>query len=641
MHPTKSASSGAGITARSMILGVVLSVMNAYWLAYTSEMMSSFLTFLSLFLNAIFCLFALIAINRPLTRYAPGAALSRQELLVVYIMVVMVSTIGGHTTMTFLISAITQPRWFATPENQWAELFGRFIPDWFVPLDSALPAYYRGESSLYTVTHARGWVIPVLVWTAFITALWCAFLCINVLIRQQWTERENLAFPIARLPLEMTGVRRGAFWTRPAMWMGFALAGGIELLIGLDYLFPSIPAFRVKGYELDGLFTSRPWDRIGWVPITAFPFIIGLTYFVPLDLSFSGWFFYVMRKLERVFRLGVLGQPELHFSEREGGAWIAIGLLAIWGTRRHLTSLAVSLVKTPRDADGRPTSPNHRPTVVALVLSLVFVSMFLVRAGVSGRAVVGFLALTVVIGVGVTRIRAELGPPSHEIFALDPTRLMVLVFGAKSVGMANMTALSFTYWLNRLNIAHPMPNQMEAFRMGERRGISRRGLVGAMMVATVVGCLGSFWAYLHLMYRFGADTVPGSIVGVGYETFGERLMPWLLGRGRPDAQSVNALSLGFVVTCALYWLRHRFVGWPLHPIGYAMTAATFGGLSDFWSSVFLGWLAKALILRFFGLRAFRAAAPFFLGLVLGDYVVACVWSLIGTIFRIPTYSLWP
>jgi hypothetical protein len=72
-----------------MILGVVLSVMNAYWLAYTSEMMSSFL-------NAVFCLFALIAVSRPLTRYAPGAALSRQELLVVYIMVVMTSTIDSQ-----------------------------------------------------------------------------------------------------------------------------------------------------------------------------------------------------------------------------------------------------------------------------------------------------------------------------------------------------------------------------------------------------------------------------------------------------------------------------------------------------------------------------------------------------------------
>jgi len=72
-----------------------------------------------------------------------------------------------------------------------------------------------------------------------------------------------------------------------------------------------------------------------------------------------------------------------------------------------------------------------------------------------------------------------------------------------------------------------------------------------------------------------------------------------------------------------------------------MTAGTFGGLSDFWSSVFLGWAVKAAILRFFGFGAFRAGMPFFLGLVLGDYVVACLWSLTGMLLGVPTYALWP
>ena len=71
-----------------------------------------------------------------------------------------------------------------------------------------------------------------------------------------------------------------------------------------------------------------------------------------------------------------------------------------------------------------------------------------------------------------------------------------------------------------------------------------------------------------------------------------------------------------------------------------MTAATWGGLADFWFSVFLGWLVKFSLLKFFGLKAYQQAVPFFLGLVMGDYVFVSLWSLLGTIFGIPTYVLW-
>ena len=108
----------------------------------------------------------------------------------------------------------------------------------------------------------------------------------------------------------------------------------------------------------------------------------------------------------------------------------------------------------------------------------------------------------------------------------------------------------------------------------------------------------------------------------------------------PNYKAIQATGIGFVVTFLLYSLRHRFLWWPFHPIGYVMTAATWGGLADYWFSVFLGWLTKIIIVKYFGLKAHRRAVPFFLGLVLGDYVVSSLWSLVGTIFRIPTYVLW-
>ena len=52
------------------------------------------------------------------------------------------------------------------------------------------------------------------------------------------------------------------------------------------------------------------------------------------------------------------------------------------------------------------------------------------------------------------------------------------------------------------------------------------------------------------------------------------------------------------------------------------------------------WLLKLVVLRYGGLRLYRTAVPFFLGLTLGQCVVGSLWSLIGIALDIPTYSFW-
>ena len=140
----------SGITLRALLIGTVLIIGNAYWLAYAAEMIQPqfLLNFVSLFFNAVFTLFAVIGFNLAWKKLSPRSALTAQELLVIYIMVVMVSTIGGHSMMTFLIGTLAHPFRFATIENEWANLFWRYIPTWFVPEDAALDAYFKGGLEL-------------------------------------------------------------------------------------------------------------------------------------------------------------------------------------------------------------------------------------------------------------------------------------------------------------------------------------------------------------------------------------------------------------------------------------------------------------------------------------------------------------
>ena len=254
----------------------------------------SYTTNISLYFNVIFSLFLLTLLNLPLRRFLPTSALSQGELLVVYVMLSIASSLAGLDIIQSLVGIMSTPFRFATPENEWANLFWRFIPRWLsVEETGALDNLYDGGSSLYAASHIRAWVFPALAWSAFLVALLFVMLCINVVVRKQWVEREKLTYPIIQLPFEMTRAKSGFFVNR-LMWLGFGIAFLVNIVNGLHFLFPVVPSLGGELYEKTGrgldlgkLFTEKPWSAIGSMPVMVLPSIIGLAFFIPLDLSFS------------------------------------------------------------------------------------------------------------------------------------------------------------------------------------------------------------------------------------------------------------------------------------------------------------------------------------------------------------------
>ena len=86
-------------------------------------------------------------------------------------------------------------------------------------------------------------------------------------------------------------------------------------------------------------------------------------------------------------------------------------------------------------------------------------------------------------------------------------------------------------------------------------------------------------------------------------------------------------------------LRQRLTWWPFHPIGYAL--ATTSSLDYFWCPFFLAWVAKAVTIRYGGIQLYRRFLPFFLGLILGDYVVPALWGLGGMLTNNQQYMAFP
>jgi hypothetical protein len=107
----------------------------------------------------------------------------------------------------------------------------------------------------------------------------------------------------------------------------------------------------------------------------------------------------------------------------------------------------------------------------------------------------------------------------------------------------------------------------------------------------------------------------------------------------PHFDSLLAMGGGAGLTLLLQTLRTRFAGFPFHPVGYALSA---GYASTFlWSTALLTWAFKLMLFRYAGLQGYRRAVPFFLGLLLGEFIVGSLISLSGVVLGTPMYVFWP
>ena len=617
------------VTFRSITLGILLIPINCYWIIYTEMVWwGLFPTTMSLFFNVIFCLLIVTLLNLAVQKYKPTWALSQGELLVVYIMLCMASSVASHDRAQVLISSLGHAFWFATPENEWQELFHQYIPRWLTVQDKqVLEGYYRGESTFHQIEVMRAWLSPALWWTSFIGVMLFVMICLNTFLRKQWTERERLAYPIIELPFAMTEQSGSKFFTNRLFWLAFSLVAVLNVINGLHHLFPAVPLIGVRLRDVSYLFTEKPWNAIGWTPFSIYPFVIGLGFFMPLDLSFSCWFFYLFRKSQRVFgaMLGIRALPGFPYDHQQSlGAYLGLSVFAIWAARRYVWSILKQVFGRARDLDDSEEPMSYRAAAIGTVLGLAYLIGFTHQMGLNWWLAVAFFGIYYTLSVGITRMRVESGAPAHDLHYMGAGYTLSAVLGTRRLGGQNLASMSLLYFFNRAHRSHAMPHQLEGFKLAERGGFRRRPLVFAMLLAVLVGSLSSFWAYLHDVYRFGSGG------GFGWEPF-NRLQQQLNYPTTTNVPEVTFIGVGFFFSLLLMFLRIRFIWWPFHAVGYAVSGADDWCMNWLWVSLVISTTLKWVILKYGGLRTHRKAAPFFLGLVLGEFVLGSFWSIYGIV----------
>ena len=639
----KSNGSMQGVTVKSIVIAVLLIPINCYWIIEMEVIRySGHPVTISLFFNVIFCLFLLVGINQILKHFWPQHQLAQAELVVIYLMLSIASGISGHDMLEILVPMLGHAFRFATAENEWRELIIPFLPSWLTVSDpKLLQGYYEGEISLYDANHLIGWTEPVLWWTAFIFFLLFGMLCINVILRKRWIEQEKLSYPIIQLPLEMTETQHLRFFRNRAMWIGFSIAGGLALVNGLNFIYPVVPQLRTRIQSFQ-LFTEPPWNAMGGIPISTYPFAIGLGFFIPLDLSFSCWFFFWFWRMMRVLgsALGLQALPRFPYTnEQASGGYIALCVIAIWASRAHLANVLRLTLKGEDVLIDHKEPIRYRTAVLGLVVVFVFMILFCRRGGGTVWITLIFFAFYYVISIAITRMRAELGTPVHDLHYSGPDQILTKSIGTRNLGRGNLAMFSMFWFINRAYRSHPMPHQLEGFKIAERTRMNLRRIVLALMISAVVGALSGFWALIDRGYRIGMEVRAywPSLSAFGIEPY-RRLDGWLSSPTDTLIPDTSFMVLGFLVTTVLMACRMKFVWWPFHPAGFAIS--TSWGMNVTWSCLFLSWLIKWVVLKHGGIGVHRKAAPFFLGLILGEFTVGSLWTIFGILAKIPTYGFW-
>ena len=256
-----------GVTFRAILLGIILIPPNTYFImANHLRYRSTLPTTMSLIYNVVVTLVVLTSLNFLVKRLLPRFAIRQGELLTIYVILSISSAIAGHDMMQTLVPVIPNGFWFATAENEWQQLFWRYLPSWMTLSDlSVLQDFYDGEASFYSTRYLAAWWEPVLWWTIFLSVVIWVMICLDLLLRKQWIERERLTYPIVRLPIEMT-YADGRLFKNKMLWAGFAIAASIDLINGIHAFFPTFPEIPVRKVDLSIYFTEKPWSAIGWTP---------------------------------------------------------------------------------------------------------------------------------------------------------------------------------------------------------------------------------------------------------------------------------------------------------------------------------------------------------------------------------------
>lgn len=626
-----------GVTLRSLIFGICLVLaISALATVVRYIMHSSFMAYSHMPMgNLMLTLLCILACSVLARWLGKSFAFSRSEWIAIFLMGFVSSLGPTYGVSGYLVGVIVTPYYFSTPENRWGEFLHPYLPEWIIPSnrDGAMTWFYDGLPSGAPVPWAV-WAGPLFWWFTFVCAIALAGFCASVIMRRQWVEHEKLVYPAMEPIIEWTGkAGRGERWLPEFVhgrlfWTGFGIVFFMFCWNMLTWFYPSLPPFPTA---------EGTWVPIGrnFPPQWIFVSTVGIcfSYFASLEVLFSLWFFDLFFTLESgiLDRLGITAFNQYYAAKRyswqTSGAFVALAVWWVLLSRHHLRHAFLKALKpnSPHLDDSRELM-SYRGAFLGMAIGCVYAVAWMLKAGMALKVVMVLLPLMFLVYGALAKILADSG----LIYVAPPTSgwlLTTALFGGASAippathAMMYPASVTLNHFRGFTFSVGAHINRLTDLVVGDKRR-----LLGGLFVAFVVGIVASTLFTIWLGYRIGGYNFEpnwliihagvggyqGSVNAIVSPEPMETIDYWFFGGG--------ALAMA-----GLVFMRYRFVWWPLHPIGLALSGTMLGRLTSF--TMFVAWLLKFLLIRFGGAAFYRRSRPFFIGMLVA-YVLAVALGLV-------------
>ena len=589
--------------------------------------------------------------------------LNGRELLVVWIQMVVASGIAyTGLARTFFIN-LTAPYHFATVANRWSEVLQPILPSsWYPQNADAIKSLYNGieggrDLGWTDILQAIPWAVwlqPMLVWGSFILLCYFVMICMINLLTRQAIQNERMNFPLLQVPQMMEEAvdqhRLGAFFGNRFLLTGMLLTVCLHLINGLHFYIPAvpqIPTLILAGpyFPKHGLFAA-----FYKLKIYIYPAFIGFAFLVSKQISLSFWFFFILGGL-LIGMLGLLGYnipaaalgvtfgPTLARPEETQmiGAYLIFFLFLFWLARHHLwavvrQSFGLSTAG-PEAADKLFNSLSFWGFLLGCVGLVSWLHLFGMGLVVAVAVVFAFFLFTLV----ASRVICQ-GGLAYFTLTAAPMDSLILLFGPRfftTVGIALAGVVQKVLFLDLRESL--MPSLLHSRKLTQRVASRNRVLIG-LVLTLAAGVVVSLVAMLALGYKFGfRDLQLDWATRTTLATY-ENVATLIESPIEPGHWVMVFSVLGALVMLTLVICYQRFYWWPIHPIGY-LTAYS-SAMRILWFSFFVGWCCNALCMRYGGITLFKRLRLFFIGLILGDFLMGGSWALFG-LFQDASYQVLP
>ncbi len=508
------------------------------------------------------------------------------------------------------------------------------------------------------------WWQPLTFWIPLMLVFIVMSASLVRIMHRQWSRHELLTYPLADISDSFLRRFEGrafpaAFYDK-VFWYGFALIGFIYLVNGLQVWFPKMIRIPLEYSHTEMVkefpFLSRYCGGESYAFFRAwiYPFIVCIAVLLPTEISLTCWLGWGLMVVGTGVYFFVAGEQitlvevdQIHY-----GMYVAmLAVILIIGRREYYSIVRRALTFRRTDDEWVRRAAN---ACRVFILAFIVFAWLLTVLGFDWVIAVVYTGVFSLVILLIARMTAEIGDPWLMNF-MDVTSLMPYrMLGAPTLGpkgLVNMAVLrsamdNYGFPSNSIAAQETTINKLR-----EKHGgwFSKAGFNLVLGIGVCLALAGTIFFSLWDNYSYGVTQKEKAYGQAELNDISTVLTPILRMKSEGKlARADEAAGLSklqffqfeskfwrffaygavLVGVCAL--LRLRFSWWPFHPL--PLLFFNTWAMSRLYMPIFLGWLIKLALLKIWGGKIFARAKPFFIGVIVGQIVVAGVWITVNVIY---------